>query len=382
MTAHLIGQQMGLAETEAADLRQCSQEKSPRGFLGKESTPGLLQCTFFAHARDNRPRPWRGSWQALKMGLGRVFSPQAGNPGGTPKQSMPAICPAFFTPGATRSREAVQGVSLLILDVDNAREEQTGLFFSCPRTGGPSNRPKTIKVRIDAPVTPAEVHAALEQAGVASMGWTTWSNIAEHPKHRWVVPFVLPVPVDLWEQASNFALTKLGLDRFRRGLDLPVLHNPAALAFLPGGPTPGSIERFETIGSALEIPLVDLPALPWAVPTPWEAEILAQREADRSKGECWFKFYRAAGRPVDFKGLDLASILETRGLKVGYPRPYKTGTKRRAHCPWASEHTGGLDDDSVVLIQTPGSWPSFKCAHSGHQHLGLRDLLEWAWGLP
>jgi hypothetical protein len=35
-----------------------------------------------------------------------------------------------------------------------------------------------------------------------------------------------------------------------------------------------------------------------------------------------------------------------------------------------------------VLIHTPGTWPSFRCMHSGHAHMGLRDLLEWAWGRP
>jgi hypothetical protein len=115
---------------------------------------------------------------------------------------------------------------------------------------------------------------------------------------------------------------------------------------------------------------------------PHQAAMLAERQAARAAGERWFQPYRVGGRPVDFQTLDLASILQARGVKVGHPRPFKDGTKRRAHCPWAGEHSRGVDDDSVVLIQTPGSWPSFKCSHSGHAHLGLQDLIEWAWGTP
>lgn len=382
MNADKLSEHTGQAEPMAVNPRHVSTSLPSGSDLSQISTLGILWCSFFAHARDNRPRPWRGSWEALRTGLGRVFTPQAGNPGGTPKQSMPAICPAYFVPGATRGRETVQGVSLLILDFDNAREESTGTFYPCPSTGEPSNRPKTIKVRIDDPVTPAEVQSALERAGVASMGWTTWSCTGEHPKHRWIVPLAHPIPADLWERAATLALTLIGLDPLRRGLDVPVLHNAAALAFLPGSPDPDSIQRFETIGAALDIPLDELPALPGATMAPWQAEVVAERQAERAAGEHWFKSYRVAGRPVDFQSLDLSPLLEGRGVKVGSPRPFKSGTKRRAHCPWAGEHSKGLDDDSVVLIQTPGSWPSFKCSHSGHVHLGLQDLIEWAWGRP
>ena len=372
----------GQDEPKPANPRQYSTRFQNQPEFCRESTPGRLQCSFFAHARDNRPRPWAGSWEALKTGLGRVFNPQAGNPGGTPKQSMPAICAASFAQGSTRGRDAVQGVSLLILDFDNAREEATGTFYPSPSTGEPSNRPRTVKVCIDAPVTPGEVHAVLSLAGVASVGWTTWSCTPEHPKHRWIVPLAQPVPVDPWERAATMALSILGLDPLRRGLDVPVLHNAAALAFLPGSPDPDSIQRFETLGAALDIPLDELPPLPAPPLAPWQAEVIAERQAERAKGEHWFQSYRVGGRPVEFQTLDLASILEAHGVMVGPVRPFKSGTKRRAHCPWAGEHTKGLDDDSVVLIQTPGTWPSFKCSHSGHRHLGLRDLIEWAWGTP
>jgi hypothetical protein len=263
------------------------------------------------------------------------------------------------------------------LDFDNERPEPIpGEFYA--GTG----RPKTHKVRIPDPVTPVQVQAALQGAGVASTGWTTWSAKPDHPKHRWIIPLASPVPVDLWERFTEAALERLGLSGSRRGLDLGVLHNPAALAFLPGSPTPETIQRFGNDGHSLSIDLRALPPMPAPDLEPWQASVVAERQAARAPGDRWFQCYRVNGRPVDFQSLDLTSILEARGVKVGAPRAFKDGTKRRAHCPWAGEHSRGVDDDSVVLIQTPGSWPSFKCSHSGHVHLGLQDLIEWAWGRP
>ena len=373
---HMMPQHTSQAGPETANPRQCAHDTPSGEDHAPHSTPGILRCSFFAHARDNSPRPWRGSWQALRVGLGRIFTPQPGNPGGDPKRSMPALCAADFAPGATRSREAVHGLALLILDCDNAREELTGENY--PGT----TRPRTVKACIPDPVIPAEVQAALQTAGVDSTGWTTWTASLGWPKHRWIIPLAAPVPVDLWERFTEAALIALGLESCKRGFDLPVLRNPAALAFLPGSPRPETIQRFGTIGHALTIPAGTLGPAPPPALAPWQAAAVAERQAARANGERWFQAYRVNGKPVDFSSLDLAPLLESRGVEIGSPRPFKGGTKRRARCPWASEHTGGVDDDSAVLIHTPGTWPSFKCSHSGHAHLGLQDLIEWAWGRP
>jgi len=377
MSAPLIEKQTAKEVKPHAEPLQVMQSEATKPAFCSQSTESLLQVSFFAHARDNQPHPWRGSWQGLRMALGRTFTPAVGNPGGDPKRSMPAICGAFFPAGVTRSRDTALGVSILLLDFDNERPEPIpGEFY--PGT----NRPKTLKVRIDAPVTPGEVQAALQAAGVASIGWTTWSAKPDHVKHRWIIPLVGSVPVDLWERFTEAALEHLGLAGSRSGIDLGVLHNPAALAFLPGSPNPETIQRFGTDGHGLAIDLQALPPMPAPDLEAWQAATLAKREAARAAGKHWFQCYRVGGHPVDFQSLDLPAILEARGIKVGPQRAFKTGTKRRAHCPWASEHSRGVDDDSAVLIQTPGSWPSFKCSHSGHSHLGLQDVVEWAWGRP
>lgn len=382
MTAHLVPEQMSQSQNEAANPHQSAFAGSPRSSREPESTPTLLRASTFAHARDNQPRPLVVSWEDLKTRLNRVYCPQPGNPGGDPKRSMPAICPAFFAPGSRRGRESALGVSLLILDFDNSREEPTGEMYPIPRSGRPSNRPKNRKIRIEVPVGMFEVTATLGRLQVASMAWTTFSCTPEHEKFRVLIPLAYPVPVDSWERAAEWSLAYLDLNPYRRGIDLPVLHNPCALAFLPGGLNPFAICRAETAGDPLAIPLKGLPPVSPPTLAPWQEEALATRRTKQAQGERWWSAFRQDGHLVDFRSLDLASILESRGIKVGGPQSFKDGTKRRCSCPWASEHSGGLDDDSAVVIQTPGTWPSFRCMHSGHAHMGLRDLLEWAWGRP
>jgi hypothetical protein len=227
-----------------------------------------------------------------------------------------------------------------------------------------------------------QVRETLEAAEIESLLWTTWSCTPGWEKFRAVVPLEEPVPVDRWEHFTEWALGHLGLLRHRQGFDIPVLRNPAALAFLPGSPTPETIRWASTKGQALYVPVLEPTSSFVAAREPWQAVAEAERKAEWAKGERWFQVYRVDGRQVDFKSLDLAPILEARGVKVGEAKTFKDGSKRRVHCPWAGEHTGGVDDDSAVLIQTPGTWPSFRCMHSGHVHMGLRDVIEWAWGRP
>ncbi len=339
-----------------------------------------VNCSFFDHALNRWPRDFTGNEHDLRAILGKAYAPSAGNPGGTPKKSMAAISGAYYPPGKPRGVEHALGVGVLLLDFDNTDEVPTGDFYTDPHTGELTNRPVRKKVCIENPIKPSAVLAALRKAGVSCIGWTTYSCTPQHPKFRFLIFLAEPVPVALWARYADAALTALGLDKFRRGLDLPVLHNPAALAFVPGSPAPETIKWFEVHGVPLTLPLASLP--PLAAPTmpKWQADVVAAR---KSSGEQWWMAYETSdGRAVDFMHLDLGTILEANGIKVGPAREFKGGIKRRTHCPWATEHSHAEDDDSGVVIHTPGHWPTFKCAHSGHQHMGLRDLIEWAWGRP
>lgn len=349
-----------------------------------EARGGLIHCSFFNRAADNTPRAWEGTWGQLLEELERSHVPRHGLAGDDAKKSLPAICGARFRAGSPRGRANALEVGLVFFDFDNAHEEPTGEFWIDPRTGTPTERPKVRKVMIPEPVGFEEVQEALWNAEVHSFTWTTWSHRPGWPRFRVVVPLAHPVPAKLWEPATEWALRRLGFAPFRRGLDLPVLRDVARLNFLPGAPCPAMIRRGETQGGPLAVPLGGLeraavPSLPVA---PWQRKIQAERKAARDAGLRWFQCYLVGGRPVDFMVLDLAGLLRGQGLKVGSPQAYGTGQKWRCHCPWAHEHSGGVDDDCAVVIQTPGQWPSFRCAHSHHAHLGLQDVVELVWGRP
>ena len=193
----------------------------------------ILQCSFFNGARDNEPRPFTGTWSQLRECLEVTNHPRRGTEGDEAKKSLPAISGTRFKAGTTRGRENALELGLLLFDFDNSEEEPTGEFWPDPRTGEPSNRPKLRKVMIPEPVTFDEVQEALWDAKVDSYTWSTWSNRPEWPKFRVVVPLAQPVPAELWEAATEWALERLGFNAFRRGIDLPVLRDTARLNFLP-----------------------------------------------------------------------------------------------------------------------------------------------------
>lgn len=343
----------------------------------------MIECSFFNGATDNNPRPFAGSLSDLKARLEVVNHPRPGTSGDEAKKSLPAICGARFQQGTRRARENVVAVGIALFDFDNATQAPTGEFWPDPKTGRPTNRPKFQKVMLPDPVTFEEVQEALWDAGVVSFSWTTWSSRPNWPKFRVAIPLETPVPLASWEAAAELIIDRLGFTPLRRGLDIPVLRNAAALGFLAGAPDPSAIRFGATAGEPLVIPLDRL--ITAAVPAqldPWQKAIQAGRKAARDSGKHWFQRYRVNGRPVDFKSLDLAAVLRSHGIEVGRLRAYKTGHKFRCHCPWASEHSGGIDDDSAVIIQTPGQFPSFQCRHSGHLHLGLQDVLAFLWGGP
>lgn len=344
----------------------------------------MIECSFFPNgATDIQPRFFAGSLSDLKARLEVVNLPRPGSSGDEAKKSLPAICGAKFKPGKLRARENVASVGLVLFDFDNAVKELTGKYWLDPKTGLPTNRPKFVKAMIPSPVTFAEVQEALWNYGVVSFSWSTFSSGPDWEKFRVAVPLETPVPLELWEAATEWLIDRLGFTPLRRGLDLPVLRNAAALGFLAGAPDPSSIRFGATAGEPLVIPLDRL--CPAAVPVdldPWQEAIKATRKAEKKAGKLWFQCYRVNGSPVDFRALDLASVLRAHGIEVGAERASRDGKKWRCHCPWASEHSHESDGDDAVIFQTPGKFPAFQCSHSGHLHLGLQDVMAFLWGCP
>ena len=341
----------------------------------------ILRCSLFSKAADNNPRPWEGTWDRFRTSvLNSTYYPRPGTSGDEAKKTLAAFSGTRFKEGRTRGCENAMAVGVLVFDVDNAQQVPTGEYWPDPRTGAPTSRPKLKKMMIDSPVTFEEVQQALRCAGVASFSWTTWSNRPEWPKFRVTLPLAEAVSSELWKPATERAQDLLHFQPFRRGIDLPVLRDVARLNFLPGAPDPASIQRGETGGTLLEVPQDGL--LKLEVPgivAPWQVDLVATRDAEKEAGFKWFKAYRVAGRPVDFQSLDLAYLLSTKGVLVSSRQTWGSGSKWRCHCPFANEHSGGIDDFCAVVIWDPGKWPRFHCYHA---HLGLQDMIEFVWGRP
>lgn len=340
-----------------------------------ETTGRTLTGSFFPKgATDNHPKARSWDWDELQEFLNRTWTPGDVRPGDDPKKGLPGLSLATFRPRTTRARQNVLHLDGMLIDFDNGMEVETGEFH-LGRDGKPTKRPKTRKVCLPDPVHPSDVITALTAKQVAAVLYTTWSHHPGWPRFRAVIGFANPVPADLWPGATEYTLDALGLGPFLRGMDLPVVKDTARLHFLPGAPEPASIQWWNLQGKLLVVPLEALPEIEIsALPRrPWQEEILRERAATDAT---WPQRYQVKSRPVDFRSLDLPRLLRALGVKVGRPQSYGGGTKWRTHCPWASEHSHGLDDDSGVVIHTPGHWPIWRCAHSHHAHLGLRDLLE------
>lgn len=331
---------------------------------GGAGRPGSLTCSFFNHAEDAVPTPWTGSWPSLVSILERTNRPRHRAKDDDPKKGLPAIAGATFEP-SHRGKEEAKFIGLLGLDYDNAREEVIpGEFHR-------SGTPKTRKVLIDRPVTMEEVAEILWDAGAAAYLHSTWSSRDDWTKLRALVPLAEPVPAHLWVQATEWALTTLGLQGTRRGLDIRALRDVARIYFLPGHPDgPCAIRRQEVAGELLKIPLEKLTSM--EVPeSPRLPHIERELQRRHHEGYAW-----ASNLLVDLSTLRLADLMADKGIKVGPGRSYRGGTKWRTRCLWPGEHTGGVDDDCAVVIHEPGRWPTWHCSHASHEHLSLVDVLR------
>lgn len=350
--------------------------------LADTPAPGI-ECSFFRTALDNQPKPWRGSWDTLCRSLKQDRESGLHPADADPKRYLPAISGAAYPQGATRGCSNVQRIQLALIDIDNTEE----LPDPCGAKH-PSGRPVMVKRPLDAPATMAPVCAELERLGIAAYAWSTWSSTSSEPRFRLLIPLAEPVLPEVWAQAGEWVLSVTGLNRWRRCIDLPVLRDMARIHFLParkpGGP---SVERREVRGDLLLPPTLDeltRMAPPKPEIQPWQAEILAKRQGDgitaSGSGKCaWAKRFRGSdGRPVDLRSLDGVRLLESLGCRVGPARNGGVCVKHRTSCPWPSEHSHALDDDSGVLFIEAGRWPVWRCSHSHHAHLGLMDLLEAA----
>jgi hypothetical protein len=332
----------------------------------------MVSVSFFPSVTDTLPRQFRLSWEDLVVILEENSQIRRHAAGPDPKKALPALSGATYSEGHPRGRAHVTGEHLLCLDVDNSQEIETGAFHR-DRSGAPTNRPIMRKVCLPNPLTPEMALARMAERSVEAFLYTTWSHRPEWPRFRVVVPLAFPIEPDLWPQATEWALRHLGLDAFRKSIDLPALRDVARLYFLPACPPGGQVLWRRAFGEPLEIPTRQLKVVPVPSPAlaPWQLRIIEHRAKDRG----WKNRYQC-----DLRTLDLAGLMRSRGVEVGEARSYGPATKWRTHCPWAHEHTQAVDDDSGVIIHESGRFPVWRCAHAHHAHLGFRDVLDWAGG--
>lgn len=331
----------------------------------------VLSWSLFDNARDNSPDRHNGTWEDLAKLLTTVSKPPKRKDPGEAKKACPAFSGTTFFEGTTRALENAEAIHLLAFDFDNTVE------VPIPGEFHPSGRPKTQKVPIDLPASAEAVVDKLRGKGFAAVVYTTWSSSAKLAKFRVVLPIQAPISPAYWTQATEWAMENLGFQEWRDSgaIDIPVLRDTARLNFLPSAPDPKSVQVWELKGKHLVIPESALPTYEvrekvkpsWQKPRP---------KTDTRTGKDWWRSFR-----VDFKTLNLEGLVRAMGVEVGKAQPWNGGFKWRCHCPWASEHTHALDDDCAVIIQTNGDWPSFKCLHSSHSLLGLREVCEAA-GTP
>ncbi len=189
-------------------------------------------------------------------------------------------------------------------------------------------------------------------------------------KCRLVFPLTRGVRPDLWKEFVTWACSHLGFDPHLDCLDLGAMRKVAQIYFLRGNWDNNATELVVRDGPTLGVPPdEDLECIP--VP-PIAGEVQGTSMSEHE----FKKFIHHYG--VDFRTLDLEALLRAKGLKVGPERQIKDGVKHRCHCPWASDHTGGRDDDAAWITMVDDKWPRFNCSHSGCADRQLADVLDWA----
>ena len=199
---------------------------------------------------------------------------------------------------------------------------------------------------------------------VRGVTYTTFSHTPEHPKLRVIYPFSRPVDAGEYERIWLWIADKIGA---KHALD-EATRDASRFWYLPSHKPDAPYEWQTMKGSALDVPAVLKES--WHTPPSFSfpAKPLERRPkafsprkvrvCDGSADESFF------GRA--FTAADMAfELLDNGALSV--------------ICPWAKEHTSGVDGDSSTVVFPPTSearWGLFHCSHAHCVHRTAYDLLD------
>ena len=136
--------------------------------------PPRVSVSFFADVFEQRPMPRDLAWHALVRRLSSFPLRQ----GVIDKRRLPCWAPASFRAGAIAVTEAVEQVTLLVLDLDGGIEFAEVLDRCAP---------------------------------FAAVAHTTWSHREHAPCLRLALPLARPIPGDRWGEAWTLAVEALDL---------------------------------------------------------------------------------------------------------------------------------------------------------------------------
>lgn len=200
---------------------------------------------------------------------------------------------------------------------------------------------------------------------VCGVTYTTFRHTAEHPKLR--VIFLLRRPVNASEYARIWAWVADKITRAKRVLDEST-RDASRFWYLPSHPPGATYEWRELKGAPLDVEKALSengahlrPFLAAAPARERQAPLPSSGKGCVCVGSAAQSFF---GRVFERAGM-VCGELDNEALAVV--------------CPWANEHTSGVDGDSSTVIFPPtteAGWGLFHCSHAHCARRVTADLLD------
>jgi len=286
-----------------------------------ETPSNLIRCSKFFGCRDNAPKHLNATWDELisEKALGRAY-PVDGATREEAKSTLPALSPAAYPFGTTRSDRNIESLQLFVLDFDNMAEQPTGEFKE-------NGEPVFQKSPIPGAPTLDEVCEHLKWLGFTHFGYHSFSSTPECERFRIIIPLDRPSDGRNWKAISEWLLSRLDMEQWRAMgcLDIGALHRPACLYYAAGYWTQEP-EKRDTIR------FISHDGMPLALPTQEEvADLIVPPQPMHPLRREWAE-RQAAARissgghekvhqiiKVDFNSLDAVGLLQAMGSTVQIP---------------------------------------------------------------